>query len=73
MLWAARPSSDYNLVCGVAYTGLPIATVMSLKQVRNHGLMPAHVCVCAEHTRITYNVNTNTFLHSIICVLFKHS
>lgn len=32
-MWAARPGSGHELVCGVAYTGLPIATVMSVKQV----------------------------------------
>lgn len=32
LLWAVRPGSSYDLVCGVAYTGLPIATIMSLKE-----------------------------------------
>ncbi|XP_071541527.1 uridine 5'-monophosphate synthase isoform X1 [Panulirus ornatus] len=32
LMWAVRPGSDYKLVCGVAYTGLPIATVISTKQ-----------------------------------------
>ncbi|KAK8729029.1 hypothetical protein OTU49_008598 [Cherax quadricarinatus] len=32
LMWAARPGTDYDLVCGVAYTGLPIATVISTKQ-----------------------------------------
>ncbi|XP_042865617.1 uridine 5'-monophosphate synthase-like [Penaeus japonicus] len=32
LMWAKRPNPDYDLVCGVAYTGLPIATVISTKQ-----------------------------------------
>nr|XP_045613569.1 uridine 5'-monophosphate synthase-like [Procambarus clarkii] len=32
LMWAKRPGADYELICGVAYTGLPIATVISIKQ-----------------------------------------
>ncbi|KAK3867549.1 hypothetical protein Pcinc_027005 [Petrolisthes cinctipes] len=32
LMWEKRPGTDYQLVCGVAYTGIPIATVISNKQ-----------------------------------------
>lgn len=32
LMWTARPGNGHELVCGVAYTGLPIATVISVKQ-----------------------------------------